>query len=307
MTQSDSSWTLDPDDPRAPSREVWDRMTPEQRAHVVASLPTEFPVRESCPPAGDRHVNAWTGARQTLRRWFHKRGKRIYIGGNLPVYYPGETMFSPDVLAVLDTDPRDRESWIVSDESGRGLDLALEVVVSGRRRKDVVDNPLRYARLGIREYFVFDVNARKLAGYRLAQPGEAYQRLLPQVDFFHSDVFDLDLSVESGRLRFSVSGALVPDIEELVSKLELLVDDAQARQDQLEAQNLELQLALEAEQRRRVEEELRSAEEQRRRVEEELRSAEEQRRRVEEQRRRERAEAEIAALRAEIERLERGR
>ena len=270
MSQSHPLWTIDPDDPRAPPREIWARMSSEERARVVAELPSEFPVNEARPPEGDRHIDAWTGARQTLRRWFRNRGTRIYVGGNLPVYYPGETMFSPDVVAVLDVEPRPRESWIVSNEGDRGLDLALEVVVSGNRRKDVRDNPVRYARLGIREYFVFDATRGTLLGFRLLGGRDAYERLLAQAGDFRSEVLDLDLSLERGRLRFSFAGAVVPEMEELVGKLEAFVDDAHARQRQLEA-------ALE----------------------------EEQRLRQEEQRKREEAEAEVAALRREIERLKR--
>jgi predicted Fe-S protein YdhL (DUF1289 family) len=32
-------WVLDPDDPRAPSVEVWASMTPAERAEVLAALP----------------------------------------------------------------------------------------------------------------------------------------------------------------------------------------------------------------------------------------------------------------------------
>jgi multidrug efflux pump subunit AcrA (membrane-fusion protein) len=38
------SYRIDPADPRAPSQEVWDRMTAEERARVVAMLPAEVPI-----------------------------------------------------------------------------------------------------------------------------------------------------------------------------------------------------------------------------------------------------------------------
>lgn len=46
MTTNDSEYIVDPDDPRAPPHEVWERMNPEQRQRVVDSLPSEFPVTE---------------------------------------------------------------------------------------------------------------------------------------------------------------------------------------------------------------------------------------------------------------------
>ena len=48
-------YLVDPNDPRAPSQSVWDRMSDAERARVVESLPSEFPVRESAPPEGDPH------------------------------------------------------------------------------------------------------------------------------------------------------------------------------------------------------------------------------------------------------------
>ena len=79
----------------------------------------------------------------------------MYLACELPVYYPGERMFAPDVIAVMDVEPHSRMRWVVSAE-GKGLDFALEVHVAGERRKDLERNVERFARLGIREYFLFD-------------------------------------------------------------------------------------------------------------------------------------------------------
>jgi Uma2 family endonuclease len=236
-------WTLDLSDPRAPLQEVWDTMTDQERDEVVASLPSEFPPDEAHPPEGDHHFEAYSEARDILSRWFRERGRRVYVSGNLPVFYPGEHMFSPDVIAVLDVDPHKRPSWIVSHE-GKGLDFALEVIVSGSRRKDLKDNVERYARLGIGEYFVYDFTRRTLTGYRLKD--ERYERALPQGGAFHSAVLELELALEDGRLRFRVGNAVLPSQQELVNKLTHFVDDAQARA-------LELEAALEEEQKRREE------------------------------------------------------
>ena len=40
MTQP--SWLPDPEDPRAPPQEVWDRLTPEERERVVRALPSDM-------------------------------------------------------------------------------------------------------------------------------------------------------------------------------------------------------------------------------------------------------------------------
>ena len=41
MRAPETTWTIDPDDPRAPPDEIWDAMSPEERKRIVASLPTK--------------------------------------------------------------------------------------------------------------------------------------------------------------------------------------------------------------------------------------------------------------------------
>ncbi|MBN1605600.1 MAG: Uma2 family endonuclease [Polyangiaceae bacterium] len=246
-------WTLDPDDPRAPSQEQWDRMSPEQRARVVATLPSEFPPSEAHPPPeGDPHIDAWTLPRQTLRRWSKRGGRRMYVGGNMAIYYPDERMFSPDLFAVLDVPDHNRDSWIVVHE-GRGLDLCLEVVVASRRRKDFQDNVKRYARLGISEYFILDWRMHTLLGYRLPPESRSvgYQRLVAQAGRLSSAVLGLELFMDGARLKFALGDAILPDSDELVRRLEGLVTEAVQRAEQIEAQLLEEQRQREQEQRRR--------------------------------------------------------
>jgi Uma2 family endonuclease len=226
-------------------------MSDAQRQWVVDSLPSDFPPSEAHPPEGDQHTEAVYEARSALRRFFGKLGRSIYIGTNLPVYYPGRSMFSPDVLAVLDVSPEPRSSWIVSKE-GKGLDLALEVIVLGARRKDLKRNVEEYARLGIREYFVFDRPRRQLVGFRLRDSGPGYEPIVPQHGRFASEVLGLELRVDADRLRFYVADAELPAADDLITKLEGFVDDLEQR-------------ALASEER--AEEEARRAEEEARRAE----------------------------------------
>src|SRR5688572_2964910 len=94
-------YRIDPVDPRAPSQEVWDAMSPEERARVVAMLPAEVPL-ELYPPEGDQHRKAKTRTADTLDAFFRRIGRKIYVSSELGVFYPGERRFAPDVLAVLD-------------------------------------------------------------------------------------------------------------------------------------------------------------------------------------------------------------
>ena len=260
MSQRPDPWIVDPDDPRAPPQDVWDRMSEEERQRVVDSLPSHFEPARARPPQGDAHTEEVYGAWTALRRYFSRTQRSIYIGTNLPVHYPGEPMFSPDVMAALDTGTHPRPSWRVSQE-GMGLGFALDVQVLDSRRENVVLNVERYARLGITEYFVFDRPKLRLTGYRLAPGSTSYQPIVPQHGHFASTVLDLDLVVDAGRLRFYAGDAALPDAGELVGKLESFVDDLETRieaAEQRAAQEAE-RAAQEAERAARAESELREA------------------------------------------------
>jgi hypothetical protein len=276
-------YRINPDDPRAPPQEVWERMSAEERAALVASLPSEFPVSEQAVPEGDPHYEAKSRARETLRGYFSRIGRRVYLACELPVYYPDEPMFAPDVIAVVEVETHPRMSWVVSHEK-KGVDLALEVHVSGDWRKDLQRNVERYARLGVQEYWVFDRKRLRLSGWRLGEGGQ-YRQQVPQHGFYQSEVLGLELQVEGERLRFYMGRAPLPEADELIATLEQMVERVEARSAELE-QHL--------------------AEEQRLRAEEQQRREEEQRRREEEQRRREDAERRLAEALAEVERLRGG-
>jgi len=242
-------FVVDPEDPRAPSQELWDELTEAERRSILASLPSEIPL---ALPEGDPHRVRKTRALEALSEFYQRLQQRVYLSAELPVYYPGEPMFAPDLLAVVDVELYERQSWVVSHER-RGLDFALEINVSGNRKKDFEDNVVRYARLGIPEYFAFDVPRSRLLGWRLPSPDSStYEPILPQGGRWASRVLELDLSLEGGQLRFFHGTAPLLDARELIERLSAMVDDALARAGQ---------------EARRAEEEARRAEEEARRAE----------------------------------------
>jgi Uma2 family endonuclease len=291
-------YRIDPDDPRAPPQELWERLSAEERARIVDRLPSEFPVSEAMPPEGDPHFDAKVRAREVLGGFFARIGRKVYLGSELPVYYPGESMFAPDLIAVMDVEAHSRMRWVVSAE-GKGVDLALEIHVAGERRKDLERNVERFARLGIREYFLFDRGRLRLMGWRLDEERHVYRPIVPQHAFYTSEVLGLQLQLEGERLRFYFGGAALPEAEELISTLERMVREAEEHRAE-EARLREEEAQLREEEARRL------AEEERRREQAEQRLAEEERRRAEESRRREQAERKLADTLAELERL-RGR
>jgi Uma2 family endonuclease len=278
-------YRVNPDDPRAPPQEVWEQLTPEERARIVASLPSEFPASEAAPPEGDPHFEAKARASEVLGSYFSRIGRKVYLACELPIYYPGEPMFAPDVIAVVEVETHSRMSWVVSAE-GKGVDLALEIHVAGERRKDLERNVERYARLGIREYFVFDRKRLRLMGWRLEEGRRSYRPLLPQHGFYPSQVLGLELQLEGERLRFYHGGAMLPEADEMIATLERMVEGVEQRRSELEQQ---------------------LAEEARLRAEEARLRAEETRLRAEETRLREDAERRLAEVLLEMERLRGGR
>lgn len=267
------AWSLDPDDPRAPTAAMWDEMSEEERALVAAALPSEI----EAVPEGDPHRIAKQQALDPLQGFFERIGRRVYLSSELPVYYPGEPVFAPDLIAVVDADVRPRDKWLVQAE-GRGIDLALEVNVGGDRRKDLERNVEWFARLGIPEYFVYEPLRSVLRGFALVPGSRSYRPMLGQAGRFSSSALGLDLGIEQGRLRFFYGGASVPETRELLERANLLVSEISGK----------------------YEEALRAGEEAARRAEEEARL------RAEEARRADEAERRLAEALAEIERLRRG-
>jgi Uma2 family endonuclease len=256
--------------PMAPSQEVWDALSAAERARVVAELPNEVTDAEIALPEGDRHFQAKSRALDALRGYYARQRRRIYLAAELPIYYPAEPRFAPDLLAVLDVEDHLRDKCVVSAE-GKGLDWVMEVHVGGDRKKDAERNVARYARLGIPEYFLYDRARNQLFAYRLPAPNaSAYSPIIPQHGRYESRVLGLEVEVAHDRLRFFAGTAMLLESDELIVRLEQMVERVQQR-----------------------------AEEEARRREEETRL------RAEETRRREEAEREIARLRDELERLKR--
>jgi Uma2 family endonuclease len=281
-------YRVDPDDPRAPPLEIWRQLSPEERARIIAELPSEVDLG---PPEGDAHRVPKQRALEALEAFFKRAGRNVYLSSELPVYYPGERMFAPDLIAVLD-EPHERASWVVAQE-GRGLDFALEVTLSGSRRKDLEDNVARFAALGIPEYFVFDRPKRRILGYRLPPAAGAYEPIVPQQGRWRSAVLGLELGVEESRFRFYVGSAVVPEASELVERANQLSDRLQDKMAELER---ELQLA--AERAEQADGRAKQAEE---------RAGQAEERAEFEQRQRGVAERRLKELEAELERLRRGR
>ncbi|WP_375770165.1 Uma2 family endonuclease [Archangium gephyra] len=238
--------------PQAPTQEEWERMSVEERGQVVESLPGEVTWDEMAMPEGDLHSQAKMETLDVLRGFFSRGRRRVYLGTELPVYYPGERRFAPDMLAVRDVETHPRSKWVVSQE-GKGLEWVMEVHVGGDRKKDAEYNVERYARLGIPEYFIYDRSRERLEAYRLPSPeARRYERIPLEAGRYRSEVLGLEFELAGGKLRLWVGNALLLESHELAEQERRLreaaergLKEAERGREEAERRLAELQAELE--------------------------------------------------------------
>ncbi len=228
----------DPDDPPrlpipvGPSREVWAAMSPEDREAFLLKVLDALSDPRDLMSEDRQHHKAKVRAIDFLGLHFKAMGRTVYLAEEMAVVYPGEEGFSPDVFAVCDVpQPEDdpRLAWVVADE-GRGLDVVLEVLHRGDRKKDLVRNVERYARLGIPEYFVYDRARQRIRGFALPTPeARRYQPIVPQAGRFPSRLLGVDLAVQNGNLCFFQGMAELFGRDDLIERLNGMMGNLEAK------------------------------------------------------------------------------
>ena len=117
----------------------------------------------------------------------------------------------PDLMVAFDADPalyRAQNGYVIS-EQGKPPDFVLEVASRSTGRRDTIEKRVRYAELGILEYWRFDETGRyhgtRLAGDRLVDG--RYEPI--QIDELpdgslqgHSAVLNVDLRWADGQLHW---------------------------------------------------------------------------------------------------------
>jgi Uma2 family endonuclease len=225
--------------PVAPTEDEWRALSLDQRARLLDDILDALSDPRAAMSEGRPHKKAKTRSLDMLGLHFGAVGRVVYLAEEMAVLYPGEEVFTPDVLAVIGVaEPEDdqRMAWVVADE-GRGLDLVLEVLHRGNRKKDLEDNVERYARLGIPEYFVYDRAHDRIRGFRLPVAGaKRYVPIVPQGGRYASVVLGIDLAVEGGELRFFYGMAELFGSAELIRRLTDMVREREAQTERAEGQ-----------------------------------------------------------------------
>lgn len=291
-----------PDPLQVPAAPEWARMTLDQRMDFTERASEVLREERLVSPVGRPHHRTCADVYSTLHDHYARTGRRVFLADDLPVLYPGQRMFSPDLLAVLDVEDRGAEetryAWDVLAE-GRGLDLVIEVVARGSRMKDLYENVRWYAQLGIQEYFVYDIERQRLYGHRLEEGETRYRTIPMRSGELESEVLELGLAVVDGHLRFFYGGAQVPESRELLTRANRMLESLQERV-LAEAARAEAEAARAEAEAARAEAEAARAESEGARAESEAaRAAAESLARIE-------AEKRVATLLAELERLRQG-
>ncbi|KYC36262.1 hypothetical protein WA1_41790 [Scytonema hofmannii PCC 7110] len=142
-----------------------------------------------------------------LIKWHWRERQDFYATGNLTVYFSpnqkkSEDFRGPDFLVVLDTEKKDRKSWVVWQEDGKYPNIIVELLsdstasVDRGLKKQIYQNTFRTP-----DYFWFDPVSLEFQGFHILD-GE-YHELIPTPEgWLWSQQLGLYLGVVERKLRF---------------------------------------------------------------------------------------------------------
>ena len=193
-------------------------------------------------PLGETDVHRQEMVRHIELLEDYYQGQKVYVSGDLLVYYvqgnPRKYVV-PDAFVVKGIPPQERRVYKIWVE-GKAPDVVIETTSRKTRRRDLTEKPVLYARLGVKEYFLFDPLGEyldpPLQGYRLA--GDDYEPIQPDDDgLLDSRELELRLRIGEGHLEF-----LRWDTgERLLTRAERVEREAEARQREAERADREAQ------------------------------------------------------------------
>ena len=193
--------------------------------HYAPPRRVHYPESNGLPLAETRfQYDSLTYAAGALDVHFRDRSDVAVEGNRLLYYVEGDPRLrvAPDVFVVFGVPKRRRRIYLLWEE-GKALDFVLEITSRSTRRQDAGFKRDLYARLGVREYWLFDPTGDwldpRLQGHRLS--GDHYKPLSPTgieggERVFHSTVLGLDVYVDRGEIRFRdpATGRKLPTLEE---------------------------------------------------------------------------------------------
>lgn len=219
---------------------------------MVQSTPSDIPTfppgdlfSEELPLESYRHLKQLILLLTCLERLWSDR-TNFFIGANMSVYYStrqrkSEDVRGPDFFVVLDTERKERKSWVVWEEDGKYPNFILEILSDATAstdrsfKKQLYQNTWRTP-----NYFWFDPYSLEFRGFTLIA-GE-YEELQPnQEGRLWSDELQLYLGIMDEKLRFfTVEGERVPTPEEAEAEVLAQIQAERQRADRLRQKLQEL-------------------------------------------------------------------
>ncbi len=208
----------------------------------------DLPSEDGEPMETFRHKKQMDLLLDSIEEAFFREGRRdFFAGGNMFLYF-SETQSrrndfrGPDVFVVLDTEWRDRRSWVVWEEDGRTPDVVIEITSDSTRSEDYGRKKDVYARiLRVPAYYVFDPFTGRLDGFRLDPTARRYEPILPDArSLLPCAPLGLSLGVSPGTVYeieapwlrwFDRDGNVLPISRERLRDQERRADDERRRAD----------------------------------------------------------------------------
>ncbi len=181
----------------------------------------------------------------TCLKWWWRERHDFFASGNISIYYEKQQIKGkphkfrgPDFFVVLNTDPRERDSWVVWQEDNRYPNLIIEILSKATAKTDRTTKKTLYQdKFTTPEYFWFHPKTLEFEGFRLV--GGKYQpiEVNPQ-GWRWSEELGLYLGVYERQLRyFTEEGEIVPILAEQLTverqQRELAQQQAQLAQQKL--------------------------------------------------------------------------
>jgi Uma2 family endonuclease len=224
----------------------------------VPRLPTaeELPCEDGEPFETNRHgLQIDLLVHSLTLHWNDRRD--FFVGGNMFLYFSLQQtkkndFRGPDVFVALETEWRDRKSWVVWEEE-KAPDVVVELTSKSTWSEDHGRKKQIYARtLRVPYYFIFDPESGTFEGFRLDPETSRYVEIAPdesgrmacerlglEVGVWHGEY----LGIDAPWLRWYTPGGVpVPTPEEVAAR----EAERAAREAERAAREAERRVALEA-------------------------------------------------------------
>jgi Uma2 family endonuclease len=211
---------------------------------ALAPLPFELVYSDGEPLETEWHSIQFPYLRDLIRQAMAEQGRsRFYTGGDMFVYYSveqardvvrGRPYFrGPDVFWVDGADPgRNRKAWVSWEEGGLLPHVIVELLSPSTAEIDRNEKKDLYARVWrTPEYFLYDPDALKLEGFRLAKG--SYRPIAPDSQ---GRLWSEQLRVALGLWQGTVSGCEYPWVRLFRPDGSLVPTEAEAERQKADAE-----------------------------------------------------------------------